>query len=127
MAASLHDQVTRRQVLLERYKAEELRRLDAFLRDVDKALRERLGRVGTDFQRGRIESLLAEVGALMEAIQRPYQRDLFERMRQLADHEAGLEARALSGLPLFETVIPSAAQLHAAVFAAPLGARGTGG
>lgn len=127
MAASLHDQATRRQVLLERYKAEELRLLDEFLRDVDRTLRERLGRAGTEFQRGRIEALLAEVGALMEALQRPYQRDLFERMRQLADHEAGLEARALAGLPRFEAVIPPAVQLHAAVFAAPLGARGAGG
>lgn len=127
MAASLHDQVTRRQVFLERYKAEELHRLDAFLRDMDKALRERLGRASTEFQRGRIESLLSELDALMEALQRPYQRDLFERMRQLADHEAGLEARALAGLPRFEAVIPPAVQLHAAVFAAPLGARGAGG
>lgn len=127
MAASLHDQVTRRQVLLERYKAEELRRLDDFLRDVDRALRERLGRVGTEFQRGRLEVLLAELDTLMEAIQRPYQRDLFERARELASHEAGLEARALAGLARFEAIIPPAAQLHAAVFSAPLGARGAGG
>lgn len=127
MAASLHDQVTRRQVFLERYKAEELRRLDAFLRDIDRALRERLGRAGTAFQRDRIEGLLTEVGTLMEAIQRPYQRDLFDRLRELATHEADLEARSLAGLPLFQPTVPPPAQLHAAVFAAPLGARGAGG
>ena len=128
MPASIFDQVTRRQVLLERYKAGELRRLDEFLRDMDKALRERLGRATvTDFQKGHIETLLAEVAALMEAVQRPYQRDLFERMDALAVHEAGMEARALSGVPAFEAVVPAAVQIHAAVFAAPLAARGAGG
>lgn len=127
MAASLHDQTTRRQVFLERYKAEELRRLDEFLRDMERALRERLGRAETDFQRSRLDSLLAEVAALMEAAQQPYQRDLFNRMRDLAEHEAGLEARGLASLGQFEPVVPAAAQVHAAVFSAPLGARGAGG
>ena len=127
MAASIFDQVTRRQVLLERYKAEELRRLDGFLRDMDRALRERLGRATvTDFQRGRIDTLLAEIERLMEAIQRPYQRDLFGRMDALAVHEAGMEARMLT-LGTFEATLPAAAQIHAAVFSAPLAARGAGG
>lgn len=128
MAASILDQVTRRQVFLERYKAGELRRLDAFLREMDKALRERLGRATvTDFQQGRLDALLAEIDALMQAIQTPYQRDMFERMDALAVHEAGMEARMLSAEPRFEATIPASSQVHAAVFSAPLSARGAGG
>jgi len=127
-ASSIFDQVTRRQVLLERYKADELRRLDAFLRDMDRALRERLGRASaTDFQRDRIETLLAELAQIMVAVQRPYQRDLLQRMDAVAVHEATMEARALTALPAFEATVPAAAQVHAAVFAAPMAARGAGG
>ena len=127
MAASIFDQVTRRQVFLERYKADELRRLDAFLRELDATLRERLGRASvSDFQRDRLERLLAETAALMEAMQAPYQRDLFERLGALAVHEAGMEARMLTA-PVFEAILPSGAQVHAAVFGNPLGARGAGG
>lgn len=127
MAAPIFDQVTRRQVLLERYKADELRRLDAFLREMDRALRERLGRATTtDFQRGRIERLLADIELTMEAVQAPYQRDLFGRMEALGVHEAATEARMLTG-GSFEAAVPSPEQVRAAVLSSPLSARGAGG
>lgn len=128
MPASMADQVTRRQVLLERYKAGELRRLDGLLRELDTTLRERLTRAAvTDFQRGRLERLLAEIDALMQARQAPYQRELFERMRELAQHEAVAEGRTLAVVPRFEPTVPAPAQVWAAVSTAPLGARGAGG
>ncbi|QNU15830.1 minor capsid protein [Thermomonas sp. XSG] len=125
----LTDQAVRQQVLLERVKAGEAARIDAFLQQQDRRLREILTRASlTAVQRDRIEALLREVRAALEALHRDYTRALTARLDTLAGTVADMEARALgAALEGVDVATPAAPALRAAVTAAPLAVRGAGG
>lgn len=127
--AALFEAQIRHQVLLERLKTRQVGEFRVFLREADRALRERLTRAATtDFQRGRIEVLLREIEILLAGIYGRFgdelQRDLFD----LAGYEAAFEARAIgASVPTATLAVPAATQVWAAVTAAPLSVRGANG
>lgn len=127
--ADLTDQSIRLQVLLERVKAGENRRLDSFLREMDKLLRERLTRASlTANQRERVEALVVEIGAALKALQDRNSAAFLARVEDLAEVTADTETRALAAaLGGLEMATPAAATLRVAVLSSPLSVRGIGG
>jgi SPP1 gp7 family putative phage head morphogenesis protein len=125
----LTDQAIRLQVLLERVKAGENRKLDEFLREVDALLRDRLGRASlTAVQRDRVEALLAEIREALAELQGRAWEGVLDRLDDLAGIVADTETKALAAaLDGFDTNVPRAAVIRAAVLSAPLSVRGAGG
>lgn len=113
----------RRQVMLERLKSGEVKRLDKYLRQADKLLRERIG--ATDFTRRRIEAQLRGIAADLNSIWSGFQTDLFDSLSEIGDHEAAAEVRALG--TAVETTIAAPKQVLVAALAQPLSAKGYGG
>ena len=125
----LKDQALRLQVLLERVKAGEDRRIDEFLREVDRTLRERLARADMrPGQRARVEALLRDVRASLSTLQDRYSEAFRDRLEALgavvADTEAKSLAAALEGFDVATTAAPA---IRAAIAASPLSVRGAGG
>lgn len=129
---SLVDLVNRNAVALERLKAGESRKFQAYLREIDKSLRERLlANDLTEFSRARMERLLVGVAGMLGENLQAYASDLSDSLVQLAnqqgEHEAGM-ITAISAAPdALEFVIPSVEQMKAAVFSNPLSVRGPDG
>lgn len=127
--SALIDSAIRLQVLLERVKAGETKQIDAFLRNVDKDLRERLTRGEiTANQRARIDALLVEVHEMLVALYDRHSAAYLERMAELSDDLAGIETKSLAAaLQGVDVASPVASTLRVAVTAAPLSVRGPGG
>lgn len=123
MAVPLITASIRRQVLMERLKSGEVKRLDKYVRQADKLLRERIG--ATEFQRRRIEKQLAGIAADLSAIWSGFQEDLFSGLDGIATNEAQAELRALN--TVVETTIAAPVQVMSAALSQPLSARGYGG
>jgi SPP1 gp7 family putative phage head morphogenesis protein len=123
----------RQQVFLERVKSHEATKFDAFLREMDQVIRDALsGDELTDFQRTRLEALLADVDANIAAIQNRYWDRLKTDVIDIAEYQAGFEAATLTKAvetvnTAFESVIPSPAQIKTAVLTNPLSVRGPDG
>ena len=127
-ANPLFDSTIRHQVYLERLKSGEVNQFAALLKEIDKDLRTRLTENDlTDFSRKRLEKLLAAVDKSLSTIFDGYYDELAGHLTEIAQYEAGFESRSLSNEVGFETVIPAAKQVHAAVMAAPLSVRGADG
>ena len=93
----LIDESIRLQVLLERVKAGEDRRIDTFLREVDKELRERLTRASvTPTQRGRIEALLGEVRGALDALYDRHSAAFLDRLAELGELVADTEVMSIA-------------------------------
>jgi len=125
----LIEQSTRHQVFLERVKSGEAAKFAAFLKEMDVQLRLRLSaETMTDFSRGRVERLITGVNTDLNAIYARYLGTLQTDLADIADYEAGFEARSIDQVVRgFESVIPSPEQVRAAVLSAPLSVRGVGG
>jgi len=121
---------TRHQVLLERVKSGEANQFAAFLREMDRLLRERLGSATlTEFGRARAEALVADIERQLTAIYGRFWGELSGRLIEIAQYEAEFEARSLNEVSggAFEAVLPAPVQVAAAVMAAPLSVRGPDG
>lgn len=125
----LNDQTIRHTVLLERFKSGQIRKIEPFLREIDRGIREKLTRDNlTDFTRARLTALLAEVEALIDFALNRWHSEFSAQLRQLAASEAAFEVRSLGrALPDFDTVLPSEHQIFAAITATPLSVRGAQG
>src|SRR5688572_15668829 len=96
--------LTRQNVLVQRLASGHERKFEKFLREMDRALRQRLaGDALTTFSRSRLETLLAAVGAMLDGVLGRFTRQLVIDLVEFAEHEAGVAARA------FEAVIPAPA------------------
>lgn len=117
----------RHAVYLERLKASEVAGFRDFLQAMDRSLRERLASGDlTEFSRTRLERLLAATRADLREILTRYRQQLGASLADLAEYEAGFQARALEGVG-FEPIIPSADQVRAAIFTQPLSVKGAQG
>lgn len=126
----LYDAQVRHQVFIERLKSGEVAKFAPFLKQIDKAIRERLsGDDITDFTRARLEKLLEAVDGLLLGIFTEYTDQLNLDLIDLAQYEATFEAFTLSqvGPSTFEAVVPAVAQIRAAVLTNPLSVRGADG
>lgn len=120
----LQNRSIRHQVLLERLKSGEAKKMQAFLVEMDRALRLRVG--ATEFQRGRIEAQLAAIASDLRAIRATANRALLTSMAEVAEFEAGFEIRSLESITTgFTAAAPT--QVYAAALAKPLSLRGPGG
>lgn len=118
--AALAEPLTRHAVMLERLKAGEVGKFDAFLRQIDRELREKLTREGlTAFQRDRLTLLLAEVDAMLRGVLEAYTRQLHLDLREFAGYEAQFAGKMLEATGVAVSV-PSLGQVAAAMYAMPL-------
>jgi SPP1 gp7 family putative phage head morphogenesis protein len=116
---------TRHQVHLERVKTHDAKAFEAFLKKMDREISKRLqGKDLTAFTRKRLETLLAKITDDLNAIYDAYRGVYTQQMTEIAQYEAEFEARSLGQVIEREFVLPTAAQLTAAVFTAPLSVEG---
>ena len=123
-APALVSLATRQQVMLERLKAGDVKKLESFLKDAAKAIRERLSRDDlTALSRARAEAQLSAIVSDLRAIYGDASKQIQSDMVDLAEYTAGAEARALSAVLVEDAklAVPSAAQVMAAASARPLG------
>ena len=126
------DATIRHAVFLEKLKAGEVVKFAPFLKEIDRAIRERLTKSDlTEYNVKRLEALLKEVDSLLLAIFDRYSAQLNLDLVDIANYEAEFEATSLVrsaslGLSL-EVAIPTAAAIRAAVLTNPLSVRGTAG
>ena len=118
---ALIEMATRHAIYLESLKAHNLKDYDAFLKDMAKIIKARLGGENlTAFARDRLERTLELVAADLRTITNQASKTLRDQATDLAAYEAGFELKSLSGLTQAEFVLPTAAQLAAAVLYTPL-------
>lgn len=130
-ASKLLNSTIRNQVYLEGLKSEEVNQFAAFLRQIDRDLRQRLTADDlTQMSRTRLEKLLREVKRSLNGIFSEYYDELAGHLTDLATYESEFEAKNLANAidsPDFESVIPAPEQVRAAVFSSPLSVRGADG
>ena len=128
-APLLIESATRNAVLIERLKSGEVKKIDPFLRRMDKDLREKLSRdTLTSFSRRRLETMLASINAMMVKIQGEYSAQLMLDLFDIADYEAGFEAANLGQVLVnVSAAVPSVKSVQAAVLAQPLSVTGPDG
>ena len=118
---ALIEMATRHAIYLESLKAHNLKDYDDFLREMAKIIKARLGGEDlTAFARDRLERTLDLVAADLRTIASQASKTLRDQATDLAAYEAGFELKSLSGLTQAEFVLPTAAQLAAAVLYTPL-------
>lgn len=120
MSESLAEVATRHQVYLEGLKTGEAKKVDDFLRAAARDIRKKLG--GVDLQgidRRRMEQLASVVGNTTSRQMTKFTNGVMEQGKLLAQYEAELEARTLSGVINVTMSIPTALQLETAVFSTP--------
>ena len=125
----LTNESIRLQVLLERVKAGEDKRIDAFLQEEAKLLRQMLTKADlSPGQRKRTEATLKEVSEALSALHARNGDEFRKRMDELAGVVADTEAKTLAAaLDGFDTATPTAQVIRTAVNTAPLSVRGAGG
>lgn len=130
MSLILTDIAVQRQVLLERFKAAEVRKYTTVLRQVDAEIRRQLsGGKLTDFRRARLETQLKAMKQALKGQFSEYvdllNKDLQELAVDSVKYEAGsIMAFAPTG---FSVATPAPGQLWAAVTANPLTMTGANG
>lgn len=127
----LLNNTVRHAVHLEGLKSEEVNQFAAFLKRIDKDLREQLTRNDlTEFSRTRLEKQLASIRRSLNGIFSDYFDELAVNLNDLADYESQFEAESIANAVAdesFESVIPAPEQVRAAVFSSPLSVRGADG
>lgn len=120
---------TRRQVILERFKAGEVRQFEQLLRDLAREIRVRLlSEDLTAFSRARQNALLADIGSLLSGGLDNATGQLQRELLDAATDEAQFAGEALNrSIRGFDSVIPPANQVRAAVLSSPLSVRGPDG
>lgn len=129
MAPDLTSESIRLQVLLERVKAGEDRRIDAFLQEEARLLSARLKRANlSPGQTARVEALLDQVREALQDLHGRRLGELRERLEELGELMADTEAKSLAAaLGDWETATPTAKVVTTAVNTSPLSVRGAGG
>ena len=118
---ALIEMATRHAIYLESLKAHNLKDYDAFLKEMAKVIKARLGGQDlTAFARDRLERTLELVAADLRTITSQASKTLRDQATDLAAYEAGFETKSLSGLTQAEFVLTTPAQLAAAVLYTPL-------
>lgn len=130
MQQALIDVATRQQVLLERLKASEVKKITPFLKRIDADLRDQLTAADiTSYSKSRVERLIKGVDVMLAGVLDDYKSDVMGSLDDIAVHAAEIEGKTLDSITTsnFETVIPSAEQVIAAIRTSPLSVRGPDG
>lgn len=128
-APSLEEIATRHAVFLERLKSGEANLFADFLLQIDRSIRARLAAEDlTAYSRTRLEKLLTAIEGDLRDIYGAYWEQLRGNLIETAVYESQFEAKSINSVIAgFETVVPSQAQIVAAVFTSPLSVRGADG
>lgn len=120
---------TRRQVILERFKAGEVRQFERLLREIAREIRARLQQGDlTEFSRSRQNQLLADIGVLLSGGLDNATGQLQRELLDSAIDEAEFTGESLNrSIRDFDSIIPPANQVRAAVLSSPLSVRGPDG
>lgn len=112
----------RNQVLLERLKAAEHKKFEPFLRDIEKEVRGRLVTEGeTITSKKRLTALLSDVTGIQRDIYDDYLDELDKSMLSIGIQQAEFEAKSYEKVTVnYESVVPSEAQVLAALRATPM-------
>lgn len=125
------DATIRHQAMLEGLKRNHEKIVLPYLQTLDKKLRLKLTRSElTTYNRKRLEALIKSVGDMTENILSGATADLTLELNALAKAEAAFESKALDNAvqnPGFNAKTPAAAQVRAAINAAPLAVSGAAG
>lgn len=125
----IQNEITERDVHLERYKRGLLTRMLGLLARVEEdtaAILQRLGPDGgTTFQRGRAERLLREVQRRVDQYSAALNQDVLPELEELGRDEAAFGVKVLSTIPpvVLDVIAPSTANLMAAVTKRPFQGR----
>lgn len=114
---------TRQQVILERLKAGEVKKLATFLKQAADVIRRRLSQGElTDMERGRAELQLQTIRTELTAIYGKAGQAMTDGMKDYADFAGGYETRALDAVLIqgVDVVTPAANQIYAAAIARPM-------
>lgn len=128
-APLLVDAAVRHQVLLEQLKSGEVEKVAKYLRQVDKVIRDRLsGGNLTEWASARLEKMLGEVDSQLLAIYDQYAGQLESDLLDVAEYEAGFEARSLDQVLVgYQAATPTLPALRAAINTQPLQVAGADG
>lgn len=114
---------TRQQVMLERLKAGEVKKLATFLKQAADVIRRRLSQGElTDMERGRAELQLQTIRTELTAIYGQAGQSMTDGIKDYADFAGGYETRALDAVLIqgVDVATPSANQIYAAAIARPM-------
>lgn len=119
----------RNAVLLESLKSSEVEKFAPFLRQIDRSLREQLGKSElTEFKRARLDAMLKQVDGALAGILTQYTDQMQLDLMDVAVWQATAEAVLISAaVPSYTATIPALATLKTAAFRSPLGIKGADG
>lgn len=128
-ALALVEATVRNQVLLEQLKSGEVEKVAKYLRKVDKVIRDQLsGGNLTEWAAARLEKMLGEIDGQLLAIYDEYAGQLEVDLVDIAEYEAGFEARSLDKvLAGYQAATPTLPALRAAINTRPLQVSGADG
>lgn len=113
----------RHAVFLQRLTGGEVRKFEPIIEQLRSGILERLARENiTEFSRGRLELLLADITQLQQSLYGSYTSELNQSLFDIASSEADFEVRALSSVVNtdIDFVLPSTSQLRTALTINPL-------
>lgn len=124
--APLFDTLLRHQVYVQRLSSHEVSKFLPFLREMDRSIRDRLADAEvTDMNKARLERLLGAVDEVLATIFTRFGAALQKDLNEYGKYEADFSARALGAAAKdFESVVPTASQIRAAILNTPLGVTG---
>ena len=113
---------TRHASHLERVKSHDVRAYETFLTRMADQVRARLSKADglTDYTLERLKRLQGKIADDLSEIASSASGELRNQIRQIAQYEAGFEAKSLGQVVKHDFAVPSVTQLNAAVFATPL-------
>ncbi len=124
----LIEQSTRHSVYVQRLATSEVNKFEKYLKRIDRSIRDRLAKGElTDYTRDRLERLLESVDKDLSEIYVTHGKELQSDLIELGIYESEFESRSLNNVVGFETVIPAATQVRAAINTSPMSARGPDG
>ena len=126
----LIEQSTRHAAHLERLKTQNVKDLLPLLSAMQKVIIGRLASQDiTEWTTRRLNKQLTAINGIMEGAYRGPIKQLWdEQLMELADYEAGFEARSLNEIAVnYDFDLPSETQLRSALFTQPLSVEGAGG
>lgn len=125
MAVPLKTVATRHQVHLERLKSGYQDDFTKFLKQMDRDIRLKLaGEDLTAYSLTRLNTLLGAVRRTLSSVYKDYGQVYFTTMQDVAEYEAEFEANAVKQATKARMILPSPAQMRAAVLTHPLSVEG---
>jgi SPP1 gp7 family putative phage head morphogenesis protein len=129
MGSDQISETIRNAVLLESLKSSEVEKFEPFLRQIDRSLREQLGKSElTEFKRARLDAMLKQVDEALDSVLTRYTDQLQLDLMDVAVWQASAEAAVIGAVvPSYTATIPALATLKTAAFRSPLGIKGADG